>query len=183
MNDLARSMSMQTAETSDINQRDSFSTSESFREHFARLYGTKEFESYSKLSDPNAKIKRYNNSLNELNDLDDAYNKRFKTTNSAEIILEYELYPDGSLSRLTPEAYRSKDYPENGWRTDPDWKEPRYFTALAPGREAERQGHAGRPGQDRGRLVPDRDQAPGPAGRLLCRPIRRPLRMGPVPPG
>lgn len=120
MNDLARELSRQTAETSDIDQRNEFAASDAFRGEFARLYAHDKIARF--LVERNAPQAFANLDINisETNNVDDHFSQKFITTNADKIILEEEYLADPTLSKL--DVAISPSGGAGG---------KRYFTALA----------------------------------------------------
>jgi hypothetical protein len=138
-NDLARDLCKQTAETSDIDQRDDFLGTENFRQEFARRFAHEHFPDFERAAAPADREAVLKSTRDRSLLIDVLVQAKFVSSNSAEIILRKEEYdPDPSLSRLHPEAYNPRFYaadPNQPPRSTEEAAQQndmsRYFTALA----------------------------------------------------
>jgi hypothetical protein len=137
-NDLARELCKQTAETSDIDQRNDFLGTEHFREEFARLVARQHFPEFAGARSSEEKRTVLETTRDRSLLIDVLIQDRFVSSNSAEIILKEEEYdPDPTLSRLRPQAYNPRFYAPDPNKPLSDQEAAqqneliRYFTALA----------------------------------------------------
>jgi hypothetical protein len=119
INDLARELSRQTAETSDIDQRNELAASDAFREKLAQLNAYDKINRFITKMPASAAFDDLDIYINEVNEIDRHFSDRFITSNSDKIVLEHEYLNDASLSQLRPFA------PSGGVRSIQN------FTALA----------------------------------------------------
>jgi hypothetical protein len=124
LNDLAREVSKQTAETSDIDQRNEYAAFNKYRDKLAELHAQTWFLKLnnSKLS---SFIDDYNAGLKTASLFDSNALVQFVGTNQDKIILDEEYQADATLSNLSL-AY----YPAPGVAVRPGGKEY-FFTPLA----------------------------------------------------
>jgi hypothetical protein len=138
-NDLARELGKQIAETSDVDIRDEFLTTENFREEFARQYACLKFLEYATPEMRGKRFDFYDLAKSEAIVLDGKWRAEFLSTNDDEIVLRDEEYDrDPTLSRMHPEVYRPRYFgpsPDVPPRTIEEVRreqaESRYATALA----------------------------------------------------
>jgi hypothetical protein len=138
-NDLARELCKQTAETSDIDQRNDFLGTENFREEFARLFAQQQFPDFEGAQSSEKKLAVLETTRDRSLLIDVLIQSKFLSSNSAEIILKEEEYdPDPSLSKLRPEAYNPRFYARDPNQLPRSAEEAaqqneliRYCTALA----------------------------------------------------
>ena len=122
-NDLARELSKQTAETSDIDQRNERASTNRFREQFATLATPEEVAKYKSAGGPNAQIDQFQRSILRNSAFDYFALINVIGTNSKNIILEEEFEQDQTLKMLDPAVATRLDYPK--------LDTTKYFTPLA----------------------------------------------------
>ncbi len=112
-NDLARELSKQTAETSDIDQRNEFASTTRFRDAFAEQYAHSQFTKLQHVK-PEKYLEKYMGAINTTKVFDHAGLSQVVGTNSKEIILSQEFLADATLASLDPLVYPAagQDLPE-----------------------------------------------------------------------
>jgi hypothetical protein len=127
LNDLARGLSKQTAETGDIDKWSEFLSINVYRQKFAEQFANKQCENLPQES-PNEFVKNYINKMKSVLLLDHCAQASFVGTNSDSIILEQEYAADPTLTVREP--LDPLVYPARG-KDLPDGRQQVFFTPLA----------------------------------------------------
>jgi hypothetical protein len=108
LNDLAHELSAQTAETSDIDQRNEFASSSEFRDTFARQYALWQFDRTVAGHSAQEVVDAYSERVRTTRFFDHLALQSVIGTNAEEIVLGREYAEDASLGSLDPAIYPAR---------------------------------------------------------------------------